>query len=179
MHLSVEEPEALGTAGAIGQLRGWIDGADTVVLNGDTWCPGTLTAVVESWDRQRVRLLLAGSDTLERTSRVAGVLIPWRHASTLQPTPSGLYEVLLGSLAEAGTLDVARWDGPCIDCGTPAAYLEANLVASGGGSVIGDGAKVGGTVQRSVVWDGAEVYPSEHLVDAIRTEHRQTVLVRG
>ena len=38
-HLSLEEPEALGTAGALGQLRDWIDGRPTLVINGDTWCP--------------------------------------------------------------------------------------------------------------------------------------------
>lgn len=178
VHLSVEEPEALGTAGAVGRLRDWADGRDVVVLNGDTWCPGSLGDVVATWDRERVRLLVAGSDELEPTSRVAGVLIPWNHAATLQPVPSGLYEVLLGPLAGRGTLDVARWDGPCIDCGTPASYLEANLTASGGRTVIGDGAKINGTAERSVVWDGAEVHRAEHLVDAIRTDTRRTVLVR-
>lgn len=178
VHQSVEEPEALGTAGAVGQLRGWLDGREVVVLNGDTWCPGSLEEAVAGWDRDRVRLLVAGSDTLEPTSAVAGVLLPWSHASTLLPTPSGLYEVLLGALAETGTLDVTRWDGPCIDCGTPARYLEANLAASGGRSVVGSGAKVDGTVERSVVWDRAEVHRSEHLVDAIRTDTGQTVLVR-
>lgn len=178
VHTSVEEPEALGTAGAVGQLRDWIGGRDVVVLNADTWCPGSLDEVVAGWDRQRVRLLVAGSDVLSPRSAVAGILIPWSYAAALEPTPSGLYEVLLGRLAEAGTLDVARWDGPCIDCGTPARYLEANLVASSGWSVIGEGAKVDGTLERSVVWDHAHVHRSEHLVGAIRTDTGHTILVR-
>src|SRR5690349_11462357 len=37
VHVSVEEGEALGTAGALGQLRPWLDGRAVVVLNGDTW----------------------------------------------------------------------------------------------------------------------------------------------
>src|SRR5690606_16719741 len=42
LHVSVEVDQALGTAGALGQLRPWIAGAGTLVLNADTWCPGSL-----------------------------------------------------------------------------------------------------------------------------------------
>src|SRR3954471_155012 len=36
-HLSIEEPEALGTAGALGQLRDWIDRRPVLVTNADAW----------------------------------------------------------------------------------------------------------------------------------------------
>jgi len=36
-HLSVEQPVALGTAGAVGHLRPWLDGRPALVVNGDTW----------------------------------------------------------------------------------------------------------------------------------------------
>src|SRR5882724_6256160 len=50
VHISVEEPVPLGTAGALGALRPWIDGRPCLVANGDTWCPDTLAALVEGWD---------------------------------------------------------------------------------------------------------------------------------
>lgn len=179
VHLSVEEPEVLGTAGALGNLRPWIDGRAVAVVNGDTWCPASLELLDPAgWDRERVRVLVVGDDRLRPTTRVAGALMPWTEVAPLAPEPSGLYEASWRRLAAAGRLDVVRWDGPCIDCGTPARYLAANLTASGGTSVVGRGAVVRGVLERSVVWDGAEVHPGEHLVDAIRTDHRTTVLVR-
>ena len=68
-------------------------------------------------------------------------------------------------------------DAPVVDCGTPARYLRANLLWSGGESVIGDGAVVEGEVVRSVVWDGARVAAGERLVDAIRASDQMTVQV--
>jgi MurNAc alpha-1-phosphate uridylyltransferase len=179
VHLSIEEPEALGTAGALGKLRPWIDGRDVAVVNGDTWCPLSLEVLdPATWDRERVRLLVIGDDRLRPTSRVAGALLPWAEVARMAPVPSGLYEVSWGRLAAEGRMDVVRGDGPCIDCGTPAHYLAANLTASGGTSVIGAGAVVKGVVERSVIWDGAEVAPQEHLIAAIRATNRVTVLVR-
>jgi hypothetical protein len=49
---------------------------------------------------------------------------------------------------------------------------------SEGRPVIGQGAVVRGTLERSVVWPGAYVGPDEHLVDAIRADAHHTVLVR-
>src|SRR4029450_12445607 len=46
VHVSVEEPLALGTAGALGRLRPWIDGRATLGVNGDTWCAGPPGALV-------------------------------------------------------------------------------------------------------------------------------------
>ena len=177
VHLSVEEPEALGTAGALGQLRPWIDGRDAVVLNGDTWCPGSLAAAVSGWDRERVRLLVVDDDRLTRSSRLAGALMPWSEIAPLEPVPTGLYEASWGRLAAEGRIDVVRWDGPWVDCGTPARYLHANMLASGGASVVGPGSKVDGTVERSVLWEDSVVRAGEVLVDAVRAGNL-TVLVR-
>jgi NDP-sugar pyrophosphorylase family protein len=182
VHVSVEEPEALGTAGALALLRPWIDGRGVLVLNGDTWAPGDLAAVTAGWDRERVRLLVVGDDRLRPpdrpTSMLAGALMPWSEVAGLAPVPSGLWEVSWRAAHAEGRIDVVRWDGPCIDCGTPARYLAANLAANGGASVVGDGAVVEGTVERSVVWSGARVAPGEALVDAVRTDAGVTVLVR-
>src|SRR2546430_15456619 len=57
VHLSVEEPEALGTAGALGKLRDWIDGRSVVVTNVDAWTTADVAAWAEGWDCQCVRLM--------------------------------------------------------------------------------------------------------------------------
>lgn len=178
VHLSVEEGEARGTAGALGVLRPWIGGRGVLVLNGDTWAPGDLAPAAAGWDRERLRVLVAGDDWLGPTSRVAAAFMPWTEVSRLAPTPSGLWEVSWRHCLAAGRVEVVRWDGPCHDCGTPARYLAANLASSGGASVVGDGARVDGTIERSVLWPGAVVRAGEVLVDAIRTGDGMTVLVR-
>lgn len=177
-HLSFEEPQALGTAGALGQLRPWLDGRDAVVVNADAWCPGTLAAFAAGWDRARIRLLLAGDVDLTPTSSIAAALMPWSALTRLAPTPSGLYEVSWRPAQHAGELEAVRHDGPFVDCGTPAQYLAANLQASGGTSVVGDGAVVDGAIDRCVLWAGAVVAAGESLTCAVRTADGTTVLVR-
>jgi len=178
VHVSVEAAEALGTAGAVAHLRHWIDGRGVLVLNGDTWAPGDLGAATAGWDRRRVRLLVAGEERLRPTSRIAAAFLPWTEVVGLDPVPSGLWEASWRALHAAGRLDVVPWDGPCLDCGTPARYLAANLASSEGASVIGEGCTVDGSVERSVLWAGALVRRAEALVDAVRTADGVTVLVR-
>ena len=96
----------------------------------------------------------------------------------LAPVPSGLWEVSWRALHAAGRLDVVRWDGPCLDCGTPARYLAANLASSAGAPVVGEGCTVDGSVERSVLWPGTVVRRGEALVDAVRAGAGITVLVR-
>jgi N-acetyl-alpha-D-muramate 1-phosphate uridylyltransferase len=178
VHLSVEDLPGLGTAGAVAHLRSWLDGDDLVVVNGDTWSPGDLAPVAESWDRERVRVVVGGARELTATSLIVASFLPSSVVAGLAPEPSGLYEVCWAPLAQAGRLDVVGWDGPVIDCATPRTYLTANVLASRGHSVVGEGAVVEGTIIRSVVWPGARVWPGEVLVDAIRTDQAMTVLVR-
>ena len=177
VHRSFED-EPLGTAGALGHLRAWLDGRAALVVNADAWCPGSLEGFVDGWDGERIRVLLAGDDELRPTSGIAACLMPWRDVAPLAAVPSGLYETSWRAAQAAGRLDAVRHDGPFIDCGTPAQYLAANLAASGGASVIGEGAVVEGHVERCVVWPGAEVRRRETLVDAIRADAGITVLVR-
>jgi N-acetyl-alpha-D-muramate 1-phosphate uridylyltransferase len=170
-HLSVEEPEALGTAGALGLLRSWIDGRPVLVLNADVWPRYHLSELVEGWDRGRTRLLMVeGADGrgFGPLTYAGAALMPWSAVAALEPTPSGLYEVSWRSLAAAGQLDLVTTDRPFFDCGTPGEYLAANLAASGGSSVIGPGATVHGEVVRSVVWPDGVVRSGERLVDSIR-----------
>lgn len=176
--LSVEDEPGLGTAGAVAAAAALVDQGDVMVLNGDTWAPGDLAPLVETWDRERVRVVVSGPAELTPRSPIVGSLMPWSVVKDLAVEPSGLYEVCWAPLAAAGRLDVVGWDGPVIDCATPRDLLAANLAWSGGDSVIGDGAQVEGNVVRSVVWPGARVWPGEELVDAIRTDAGVTVLVR-
>lgn len=178
VHLSAEVEAPLGTAGALGHLRAWVDGRAVLVVNSDAWCPGDVRALLDGWDGERVRVLVAGEDELRTRSRVAGALMPWADVAGLEPVASGLWEVSWRAARDAGRLEVVRHDGPFVDCGTPADYLAANLTASGGESVIGAGADVSGELVRCVVWPGAEVRAGEVLVDAIRYDGRRTLLIR-
>lgn len=180
VHLSIEEAEPLGTAGALGALRDWIDSRPSLVTNGDTWCPTPMARLVDGWDGERIRILVHGASELMPGVRIAGALMPWRVVSTLEPVPSGLYRKVWIPAERDGRLEVVAIDGtePCVDCGTPAEYLRANLTWSGGDSVIGAGASVQGTVTESVLWPGAVVHEGEHLRRAIRAHDRTTVLVR-
>ncbi len=178
VHLSIEPDVALGTAGALGHLRDWLDGRGALVVNADAWSPGSLAGFASAWDGDRVCLLLVGDDELTPTSAVAAALMPWSEISGLRAEPTGLYERSWRAAQTEGRLEVVRHDGPFVDCGTPAQYLAANLAASGGESVVGEGAVVAGTLDRCVVWPGAVVCEGEHLSQAIRADESTTVLVR-
>lgn len=195
VHVSVEQDEALGTAGALGQLRDWIAGRGVLVVNGDTWSEADLGAFVAGWDGERVRLLVSGEPVFGPRMVVAASLLPWAEVAVLAPEPAGLYELCWAPAAGGGRVEVVGDAGPVIDCGTPADYLRANLLAvdraSGSiiaptarvigsveRSVVGEQARVAGTVEESVLWEGTEVAPAEILQRAIRATERVTVLVR-
>lgn len=177
-HVSVEPGTARGTAGALGLLRDWVDGRAVLVVNADTWAPGDLAPLLEGWDGERIRIYANGSDRFGPRIRLAGSLMPWSAVRDLSSDPSGLYEVSWRQAAERDRLETVRHDGPFVDCATPADYLEANLAANEGQSVIGDGAVVEGRLVSSVVWDGGRVHAAERLERAIRADDRTTVLVR-
>ena len=178
VHLSIEADRALGTAGALGNLRAWLAGRPVLVLNADAWHDADLATFVAGWDGERVRLLVVGAGDFGPATPVVAAVHPWSDVQRLDAEPSGLYARSWRRHAEGGQLDVAPYDGPFHDCGTPARYLAANLAASGGASVVGAGATVSGDVDRCVVWPGASVRRGERLRDAIRVDERTTVLVR-
>jgi NDP-sugar pyrophosphorylase family protein len=175
--ISEEQPEALGTAGALAAMVDVLDGRSALVVNADTVHAEDLRAFVAGWDGRRVRVL-ATSAPFGPSSGIVASIAPWQLVRELVVETSGLWEVLWRPQLEAGALDAVVAEGTVIDCGTPADYLRANLWLSGGRPVIGQGAVVRGTVERSVVWPGAFVGPDEHLVDAIRADAHHTVLVR-
>ena len=178
VHLSLEQPEALGTAGALGRLREWIDGRPTVVANADAWHRFDLSGLLEGWDGERVRLLVVEDHPRGDFGpwRYCGAaLMPWPEVEPLPATPAGLYELSWRRAWAEGRLELLPRSGPFFDCGTPAAYLAANLAASGGRSVVGVGARIDGELIRSVVWPDGVVRRGERLVECIRVGESLTV----
>jgi hypothetical protein len=181
-HLSVERDEALGTAGALGALRDWINGRPALVTNADAYLPAGLGSFVSGWDGERSRLLCAEVDgpgdfaAVRPGLRYVGAcLLGPRSIAPLEPVPTGLYEVVWRDrLPELDLVPLAAADLPpeVFDCGTVADYLAANLHASGGENVVDPTAVVQGTLERCVVWDGAHVAAGERLVDAVRAGTR-------
>lgn len=175
VHVSVEADEALGTAGALGRLRPWIDGRFVVVANSDAWGPTAVSAarLLDGWDGTAVRVLVTPdadrADFPGVAARFAGLsVMPWSDVARLAAEPSGLYELVWQPAQEQGRLEVVATDEPFFDCGTPAEYLAANLAWSGGESVVGDGAVVEGEIVRCVVWPHSLVRAGERLADSIR-----------
>jgi CTP:molybdopterin cytidylyltransferase MocA len=183
-HVQVEQPRPLGTAGALGRLRDWLDGRDVLLTNADAYTPHGLAELVRGWDGARCRLLATPVGAGERADFVTGgvgvryvgsCLLPSAAVRGLAAEPSGLYEVLWRDLPASG-LDLVVTSDPVVDCGRPTDYLSANLLASGGASVVGDAAVVRGRLERSVVWPGAYVGPDEHLTEVVRAGTRERPL---
>lgn len=181
VHVSVEEPEALGTAGALGRLRPWIGGRPALVVNADAWHQADLGPLAAGWDGRHTRLLTV-ADRRRGTwgeRRYAGAaLLPAPVVAAMPVSPAGLWEVSWRHLVPGLDLELVPDGGPFFDCGTPAGYLAANLAASGGRPVVGAGAVVEGSLDESVVWAGARVDRGEHLRRAVRATGGVTVLVR-
>ncbi|MDP9182701.1 MAG: sugar phosphate nucleotidyltransferase [Actinomycetota bacterium] len=121
VHVSVEQPEALGTAGAVGQLREWLAGRDVLILNGDAYYDPEpdLRSFVDEFDGERARLLVVRDPDradFDGDWRFAGIsLLPWSTAKTLEPVPTGLYEVVWSQVP----VDLVPTDVTLVDCGTP------------------------------------------------------------
>lgn len=189
------ERHPLGTGGGVANLARWIDGRDVLVCNADGYLPSDadpLRPLVTNRAADRPRVLVvpdrargdfaepvtttrtAPGDRVDaprrpRVLRFAGASVAsWEVLAGLRPEPSELSTSVWRPAEAAGRLDLVRFGGVFVDCGTPADYLAANLHASGGASVVGAGAEIAGRLTRSVVWPGATVRAGEHLVDAVR-----------
>lgn len=174
-HTSVESGERLGTAGALGRLRPWIDGRHVLVHNADSFVDDDLEALLDGWDGQHPRLLVSTEEAPSDFGRhrFLGVsLLPASAVAELPDAPSGLYALVWRSAWDAGTLELVEAQGESIDCGTPQDYLRANLHVSHGESVVAPDAVVAGSITCCVVWPGSRVEADETLVNVIRTpEH--------
>lgn len=179
VHVSVEEPEPLGTAGALGKLRSWIDGRAVVATNSDAWFDCAVSSFLDSWDGETVRLFVVADATnpdFDGRWRFAGIsAMPWSRVEHLDEMPAGLFEAVWRPAIDEGRVEYAECTGRFFDCGTPRDYLAANLTASSGESVIGASATVLGSVVRTVVWPASYVGPDETLVDAIRAGREITL----
>ncbi len=138
---------ALGTAGALAQLRDWIDGRGALVQNADGWSDADLAAFCDGWDGERVRLLVTpdgeGRARLGPGVGLVASLLPWAEIVRLDPVPSGLYEAMWRGAEAAGRLDLVAHRGRFVDCGTPRRYLQANrLAAADSGEADADGSLV-------------------------------------
>jgi MurNAc alpha-1-phosphate uridylyltransferase len=204
-HLSVEPGDPLGTAGGLGNLRGWIAGRGVLVGNADAYladpaaAPGPdVAALLAGWDGRTVRLLGQPADDPAAPGTFSGhrfvgfSLLPWRLVRELPATFGDLVRTVWRPAEAAGALEVVAYRGVFYDTGTPADYLAANLHAAGDGSlvdpsatvtgrvdraVVGAGAQVRGAVTRAVVWPGATVRAHERLADVIRAGDDVTVPV--
>ena len=137
VHVSHEQPVALGTAGALGRLRPWIDGDPVLVTNADAWSPPqqvrpVLDAFVGGWDGQRVRLLAVrspGGGDFGDLRYVGTALLPWWSVRDLPAAPAGLYEVSWRTLHEQGQVELVETEVVAVDCGTPADLARADGLA--------------------------------------------------
>ena len=178
IHLSPERDALLGSGGALGHLRAWIDGRPVLVRNADAYLTDDLRDLVDGWTGEHPRILVRNIHRPADfgTFRYVGVcLVPGATVATLPDAACGLYERVWKPAWDDGTLELVEAQGDVVDCGTHADYLTANLLASGGRSVIGDGAVVEGTAVRCVIWPGAYVGPHEHQVDVVRADRHITI----
>jgi len=119
-HVSIEQPVALGTAGAVGAIHDWLGERDLLVANSDCWWTPEpdIVGFVEDWDRDRPRLLVVDDEQRPDFGgrwRFAGVsLLPNRIAAALPVEPSGLYEQVWRDAA----VDLVPTGALFIDCGT-------------------------------------------------------------
>ena len=115
--ISEEQPVALGTAGALGALRGWLDGRAVLLTNADAYLPGGLAELVDDWDGARIRLLckdIGRPSDFGSLRYVGACLLPWPSVAPLAPEPSGLYERVWRRELERGAVDLVD-DGPAGD----------------------------------------------------------------
>lgn len=166
VHVNVEQPVALGTAGALGALEPWLDGDHVLVQNADAWIPDPPRDFVSGWDRRRPRLLVRRTDSPADfgTSRFLGLsLLPAAMVARLRAEPTGLYEVVWREAWEAGELDLVEHHGVAFDVGTPARLLAANLCAGDGRSFVHPTADVRAELVSSVALPGAVVVGGPEL----------------
>jgi len=178
VHLSNESDQLLGSAGALGHLREWIAGRAVLVRNADAFLAADLSELVADWDGSRPRLLgrvREGRSDFGNVQYVGACLLPAASVLDCPDRFASLLQVVWAPAWGRGDLQFVMTSGEFVDCGTPADYLRANLVASGGASVVGPGAVVLGRLDRSVVWPGGFVGPTEHLHDCIRIGRDVTV----
>jgi N-acetyl-alpha-D-muramate 1-phosphate uridylyltransferase len=167
VHLFEEGPEPLGTAGALRNMMDWIGGRDVVVLNADSVLFGNVAEFVSTPDPSSTQLLV----TLDRVApdfdglwRFTGMSKMTSEAiGRIAPMSDDLYHGLWKTQLADGDARLVPFKGLAVDCGTPAGLLAANLVESGGHTVIESGARAEGEATGCLLLDGAHVRAGERL----------------
>lgn len=178
VHVSDETERLLQSGGAIGHLRRWIAGRSVLVRNSDAFLTSDLSELIAGWDGERPRLLgrrLDGPGDFGEVQYVGACLLPASFAAAMPDAPASLHDLVWRPAWEADELELVMARGEFVDCGTPSDYLHANMIASGGRSVVGGGALVDGLLDHSVVWPGGYVGPDEYLSECIRVGSDLTV----
>jgi NDP-sugar pyrophosphorylase family protein len=162
-----EGSEPLGTAGGLHNMREWIGDRDVVVLNADSVLFGDVGDFIGGRDQAPTRLLI----TLDRASPDFDHLWRFVGLSTMNRTTfagigsetEDLYRDVWKRQLADGDAQLVPFTGLAIDAGTPADLLAANLVESGGRTVVESGASVEGAAEQCLVLTGGEVPTGEHL----------------
>jgi len=181
VHVSDERDRILASAGALGKLTDWIDGRAVLVRNVDAYLTADPDELLAGWDGKRPRLLARerpGPSDFGTAQYVGACLLPAASVAALPAEPASLYDLVWKPAWDSGDLELVMTGGEFVDCGTPADYLRANMLASGGRSVVGEGAIVEGRLERVVVWPGGVVRADEQLADCIRVGADLTVDAR-
>lgn len=169
--LSVEE-QLLGTGGAVGNIREWLGGDDLLIINADTVLTADTGGFVESWDGERLRMLVVADPPradFHGVWRYAGVaLVPNGLAVGLPDEPANLSDELFVPERAAGRVELIAAPGLYVDCATPFDLLVANLTLNGGDTVVSDGAVLVGSAESSLLLPGARVERDEVLRWVIR-----------
>lgn len=162
-----EGSEPLGTAGGLYNMRGWIGGRDVVVLNADSVLFGDVADFIGRRDQAPTRLLVTpdrASPDFDGLWRFVGLSTMDRATvAQIGADTEDLYRDLWKRQLADGEVQLVPFSGLAIDAGTPANLLAANLVASGGRTVVEPGATVDGTAEQCLVLAGAEVGAGTHL----------------
>ncbi len=176
--ISDERARILGSAGALGALREWIDGRAVLVRNSDAYLTAGLDELVNGWDGERPRLLgrqLESASDFGNVQYIGACLLPADSALTLAAEPASLYDLIWKPAWDDGSIEFVMTSGEFVDCGTPRDYLAANMLASDGNNVIGAGSVVGGSLTQVVVWPRGIVATNETLSNCIRVGRDLTV----
>jgi NDP-sugar pyrophosphorylase family protein len=182
IHISEEQGAPIGAIGALSLLRPWIAERDVLLVSADSWFRSSLGPFVDEWQRRIPRLWVVDRAPYMGdvgTHYFVGVsLIPGHYVARLPSTPGDLLAARLLPDWRDGAVDVVVREEPWIECGTPKGYLMANMLWSGGKSVIGPGARVLGEVERCIVWPGGTVEADERLFECLRIGRHITIEMR-
>jgi NDP-sugar pyrophosphorylase family protein len=131
VHVEVE-PEPLGSAGAIANLRSWIDGRDVLIRNADTWFSETPHELWQGWDRRNPRLLVSetGAQADFGTYRFLGwSLLPASAVERMSAGYGALYNQIWAPAYAHREIEFVLYNGMAVDCGTLDDLTRARALA--------------------------------------------------